>query len=42
MSQTKLAESLKEKGNEHFRLKHYEEAINLYSQSIDIEGTAAT
>ncbi len=41
MSEPITAESLKEKGNETFKKRDYETAIDFYSKSIAIEPSAA-
>ena len=41
MSNNSSAESLREKGNEFYKKKDYDHAIDCYSQSIAIQGTAA-
>ena len=41
MSNNNSAESLREKGNEFYKKKDYDHAIDCYSQSIAIQGTAA-
>lgn len=41
MSQNSSAESLKEQGNEFYKKKDYEKAVSFYSQSIEVQETAA-
>ena len=41
MSEPRTADNLKEKGNEAFKKRDYETAIDFYTQSIALEPSAA-
>lgn len=40
MSNNSSAETLREKGNEYYKKRDYDNAIDFYSQSIAVQGTA--
>ena len=41
MEEKETSESLRIKGNEYYRKRDYENAIDYYTKSLDIEKTAA-